>query len=205
MKKIQIHPTAHISEKAEIDYGTKIWHLAHIRENAKIGKNCIIGKNVYIDSNVIVGDNVKVQNNVSVYQGVIIESGVFIGPHVCFTNDKVPRAINPNGMLKEDNDWRLSKTVVKEGASIGANSTILPVDIGKFALIGAGSVVTNNIPDYGLAYGNPAKLLGFVCFCGNKLTDIGEKDNYMIMECPECRSRIEVKKGDYEELDKNLI
>ena len=148
MEDVMIHKTADVSPKSEIGKNTKVWNWAQIRENAVIGKNCIISKGVYIDRDVKIGSNVKIQNNASVYHGVIIEDGVFIGPNVCLTNDKNPRAITPNGELKSDKDWEVSPVTIKSGASIGANSTILPgVTIGKSAMIGAGSVVTKNIPD----------------------------------------------------------
>jgi len=128
-----IHKTAEVSEKAEIGEGTKIWNLTQVRENVKIGKNCVLSKNVYIDHSVIIGDNVKIQNNVSIYYEAIIENGVFIGPHVCFTNDKVPRAINKDGSLKDVSNWKAETVLVKTGAAIGANSTILPgLTIGKW-------------------------------------------------------------------------
>ena len=111
---IKIHPTAEVSKKAIVGNKTSIWNQAQIREKAKIGKNCIIGKNVYVDFGVIIGNNVKIENNVSIYHGVTIEDGVFIGPHTCFTNDKIPRAINPTGSLKKSTDWNLSKTLVKK-------------------------------------------------------------------------------------------
>ena len=170
MNRVTIHPTAEVSEKAKIGENTKIWHHSQVRENSKIGSNCILGKNVYIDINVIIGNNVKIQNNVSVYDGVIIEDGVQVGPHACFTNDKFPRAINPDGQLKGGSDWEIDKTIVKYGASIGAHSVIVcGTTIGKFALVGAGSVVTKNVPDHALVYGNPAKIQGYVCLCGHKL------------------------------------
>lgn len=179
---VRIHPTAEVSEKAKIGEGTSIWNQSQVRENAVIGKNCIISKNVYIDCGVTIGSNVKIQNNVSVYHGVTVEDGAFIGPHVCFTNDLLPRSITEAGELKGTDDWTLSKTLVKQGASIGTNSTIIcGITLGRFSLIGAGSVVTKDIPDHGLAYGNPAKLRGYVCFCGQKLENINSK--YVCSKC----------------------
>ena len=163
------HETAEVADKAEIGDGTSVWHFSHVREGAKIGKNCIIGQSVYIDSGVKIGSNVKIQNNVSVYHGVTIEDGVFVGPHVCFTNDLKPRAINPDRSLKSGDDWEVSKTLVKKGASIGANSTIISgITIGEFCMIGAGSVVTKDVPAFALVYGNPAKIMGEVDKRGNK-------------------------------------
>jgi acetyltransferase-like isoleucine patch superfamily enzyme len=167
-----IHMTAEVHPSATINEGTKIWNWVQVREHASIGRNCVISKGAYIDFEVTIGDNVKIQNNASIYHGVNIEDGVFVGPHVCFTNDKMPRAINPDGSLKSSNDWIVSKTSVRYGASIGANSTIISgINIGKFSLIAAGSVVTKDVPDYGLVMGNPARLVGYVCKCGKKLTD----------------------------------
>lgn len=158
-----IHPTADVSGQAVIGTGTQVWNNAQIREEANIGENCIIGKGVYIDHGVSIGNNVKVQNNVSIYHGVTIEDAVYIGPHACFTNDKKPRAVNENGELKAAGDWDVIATVVKKGASIGANSTILPgLIIGEYAMVGAGSVVTKDIPSYTLAFGNPARERGRV-------------------------------------------
>lgn len=182
MTEIKIHPTAEVSDKTKIGEGTQIWHQAQVREGAEIGSNCILGKGVYIDKNVKIGDNVKIQNLSSVFHGVTIANGVFIGPHVCLTNDKFPRAINTDGSLKKNSDWKVSETFIGYGASIGAGTIVLPgVKIGKFAMIGAGSVVTKNVPDHGLVYGNPAKLMGFVCACGEK---IGEKtENFLCQKC----------------------
>lgn len=167
---IRVHPTAEVSPLAKVGKGTLIWHLTQVREDVTIGENCILGKNVYVDFGVSIGSNVKIQNNCSLFHGTTIKDGVFIGPHVVFTNDKVPRAINLDGSLKRNGDWEVGEIVVKKGASIGANSIILPgVTVGEFALIGAGSVVTKDIPSFALAYGNPAQVVGYVCKCGKKL------------------------------------
>lgn len=189
----RIHPTAEVSPNAEIGEGTSIWHHAQVREGARIGKNCIIGKGVYIDAGVSLGDNVKIQNYVSVYHGVTIEDGVFVGPHVCFTNDLRPRAVNPDLSLKSADDWTLSKTHIRQGASLGANATIrCGITIGAWAMIGSGSVVTRDIPDCGLVWGNPARLHGFVCPCGEKLELNKKGDSSVIAGCPECGREIEL-------------
>ncbi|HUV84153.1 MAG TPA: acyltransferase [Methanosarcinales archaeon] len=164
-----IRSNADVSPEAEIGEGTKIWDWAKIRENSVIGKNCIVAKGVYIEDFVHIGDNVKIGNNASIFKGVTIKDGVFIGPHVCFTNDKTPRAINPDGSLQGARDWKVVDTLVENGASIGANSTIVcGVTIGKFAMIGAGSVVTKDVPAYSLVYGNPAKVKGRVDKSGKR-------------------------------------
>lgn len=184
---IRIHPTAEISSTASIGEGASIWHHCQVRENAHIGENCILGKGVYIDAGVIIGRNVKIQNYVSVFHGVTVEDGVFIGPHVCFTNDLWPRAINPDGSLKAANDWVLSPTLIRHGASLGANSTIrCGITIGAWAMVGAGSVVTRNVPDHGLVRGNPARLAGFVCFCGAKLMVEKLQKGHLSGRCPKC-------------------
>jgi len=165
------HITAEVSEQAMIGDKTKIWHHAQVREGAIVGSECIIGKNVYIDTGVHIGNRCKIQNNVSIFHGTTIEDGVFIGPHVCFTNDRFPRAINEDGTLKLRNDWSIIKITIKKGASIGANTTILPgITIGEYALIGAGSVVTKDVPSFALVYGNPAKIHGKVNKKGNVVT-----------------------------------
>jgi len=186
-KGVRIHPTAEVSEQAQIGEGTSIWHQAQVREEARIGRNCILGKGVYVDFGVVIGDNVKVQNGVSIYHGVTIEDGVFVGPHVCFTNDNLPRAINPNGGLKTAADWEVGRTLVKRGASIGANATVLPrVVIGEWALIGAGAVVTKDVPPYGLVTGNPARLIGFVCPCGGRLEAGEARGGEIYTRCSRC-------------------
>ena len=184
---IRIHPTADVSADAKIGEGTSIWHQCQIRPHAVIGCNCNLGKGVYVDADVNIGDNVKVQNYVSIYHGVTIENGVFVGPHVCFTNDMRPRAINPDGALKSADDWIVSKTLVRRGASLGANSTIrCGITIGEWAMVGSGSVVTRDVPDYGLVYGNPAGLHGFVCPCGAKLVKESQQGDSSVAVCPEC-------------------
>ena len=174
---VYIHPTSEVSVKAEIGEGTYIWNNVQIRENCSIGKNCILSKDVYIDFDVIIGNNVKIQNGISVYHGVKIEDDVFLGPHMVFTNDLFPRSFI--------GDFELSKTLIKKGASIGANATIIcGITIGEYAMVGAGSVVTKDIPDYALVLGNPAKLIGFVGKLGRRLEVITKFDDYVLMKCP---------------------
>jgi len=174
-KNIFIHPTAVIDEGAVIGAGTRIWHFCHLMPQSRVGKNCNIGQNVFIDNNAVVGNGVKIQNNVSVYNGVVIEDDAFIGPSVVFTN-----VINPRSFIERKNEFK--KTVVRNGASIGANATILGgVEIGCFAMIGAGTVVTKNIPDYALVFGSPARQADWVSRAGIKLS-FGEKS---IAICPE--------------------
>ena len=189
-----IHKSAYV-EDANIGEGTKIWHFVHIRKGATIGKKCIIGKGVYIDVNVSIGNNCKIQNFATIYNGVTIGNDVFIGPHVCFTNDVFPRA-------RIWNKNRLEKTKVHDGASLGANATIIAgVTIGKHALIGAGSVVTNDIPDHGLAYGNPAMLKGFVCECGASLTKKSKTKTTVLLKCPKCSKQLTVPLSLYKDVD----
>lgn len=191
-----IHPTAEIAQDATIGEGTRIWHHAQIRNGAIIGQQCIIGKGAYIDSGVTIGHNVKIQNYVSIFHGVTLEDGIFVGPHVCFTNDLHPRAINPDGTLKGADDWVVAKTLVQSGASLGANSTIVcGITIGKWAMVGAGSVVTRNVPDYGLVLGNPARLHGFVCPCGHTLVQAASPEPSdaqagIHMSCPACQTHL---------------
>lgn len=179
------HETAVIDEGCEIGNGTKIWHFSHIMPGCKIGRNCNIGQNVVISPEVVLGDNVKVQNNVSIYTGVICEDDVFLGPSMVFTNVVNPRsAVNRRGQY--------SKTLVKKGASIGANATIVcGHDIGRFAFIGAGAVVTKEVPDYALVVGNPGKQTGWMSEYGHKL--IFDKEG--IAECIESKEKYRLDKG----------
>jgi len=190
---VSIHETADVSKQAKIGKGTKIWHQAQVRENAKIGENCNIGKGVYIDFDVKIGNNCKIQNYVSIYCGVAVEDDVFIGPSVTFTNDLYPRAFIWN-------DEKVVSTLVKKGASIGANATIIcGITIGKYAIIGAGSVVTKDVPNHGLVYGNPAELKGFVCECGRKLDEHKEEKNYVKGICKFCNKEILIDKENFKQ------
>ena len=177
-----IHKSSYVDENVYIGKNTKIWHFSHIQKNAKIGRNCTIGQNVNIGHNVIIGDNVKIQNNVSVYNGIFIEDSVFIGPSVVFTN-----VINPRSFVEKKDEFK--QTLIKYGSTIGANATVICGHIiGKYSLIGAGSVVTNSVPDYALVYGNPARIKGWVCNCGEKLLPKNwiEYNFRGIMKCSKC-------------------
>lgn len=188
---IRIHQTAEVAESARIGEGSSIWHHSQIRPGVNIGENCILGKGVYVDAGVCIGNNVKIQNYVSVYHGVSVEDGVFIGPHVCFTNDLRPRAINPDGTPKGADDWIVSETLIQQGAALGANSTIrCGITVGKWAMVGSGSVVTHDVPAYGLVFGNPARLRGFVCPCGGNLVKETQLDGVVQATCPDCGAKI---------------
>lgn len=166
-KSYFVHESSYIDEPCEIGDRTKIWHFSHIMHGCKIGEDCNIGQNVVISPNVIIGNNVKIQNNVSVYTGVICEDNVFLGPSCVFTN-----VLNPRSHVNRKNEYK--KTFIKKGASIGANATIVcGHTIGKYALVGAGSVVTKDVPDYALVAGNPARVIGWICICGEKLLNNG--------------------------------
>jgi acetyltransferase-like isoleucine patch superfamily enzyme len=165
-----IHPTAEVERGAQIGANTRVWHNVHVRAGAVIGENCNIGHSVYIDSGAVIGNRVKLQNRVSIYRGVTLEDGVFVGPHVTFTNDKHPRAILADGSLIAEEDWTPVETRVCYGASIGAGAVILPgVVIGRWAMVGAGALVTRDVPDHGLAVGSPAHVTGYACRCGRPL------------------------------------
>lgn len=162
-KQYFVHESSYVDEGCSIGEGTKIWHFSHIMKGCSIGKGCNIGQNVVISPDVVLGDGVKIQNNVSVYTGVVCEDGVFLGPSCVFTN-----VINPRAFIERKSEYR--KTTLKKGASIGANATIVcGHDIGRYAFVGAGAVVTRDVPDYAMVYGSPAKIRGYVCRCGEKL------------------------------------
>lgn len=158
-----IAPTADVDERARVADSARIWHLAQVREEAEIGENCIVGRGAYIDAGVIVGDNCKIQNHALVYAPAVLEDGVFVGPAVVFTNDTFPRAIKPDGTPKTGEDWEMVGVTVRRGAAIGARSVVLGgVEVGEWALVAAGAVVTKDVPPYALVVGSPARRVGWV-------------------------------------------
>jgi UDP-2-acetamido-3-amino-2,3-dideoxy-glucuronate N-acetyltransferase len=165
VKMVMIHPLADVEKGAEIGDGTQIWRWTHVMSGARIGQHCTLGQNVFVMSGAVIGDRVKIQNNVSVFDGVVIQDDVFVGPSVVFTNVRTPRS-----HVSRRNEF--SSTLVKQGATLGANATLVcPVTVGEFAMVGAGAVVNADVPDYGLVVGVPARLLGWVCECGDVLPD----------------------------------
>lgn len=174
-----VHESSYVDDGAKIGEGTKIWHFSHVMPNASIGSNCSIGQNVNVGSRAVIGNGCKIQNNVSLYDDVILEDKVFCGPSCVFTN-----VINPRAFVERKHEYR--QTLVKEGASIGANATIVcGVTLGKYSFVGAGSVVTKDVPDHALVYGTPARLKGWVCECGEPLSED--------LTCRECNSSYEKK------------
>ena len=182
-----VHPSSIIDNGAEVGKGTRIWHFCHLMPTCKVGKNCILGQNVYIDSNVVIGNGVKIQNNVSVYNGVVIEDDVFLGPSMVFTN-----VINPRSFIERKKEFQ--KTVIRKGVSIGANATIIcGIEIGNYAMIGAGAVVTKPVPGFALITGNPGRQRGWVSKAGLKL----EFDTEKRAKCPQT--------GDIYTLDNSVV
>lgn len=167
MSNYTVHPSSYVDEGCEIGEGTTIWHFSHIMPRARIGRRCNIGQNVVVSPGVVVGDNVKIQNNVSLYTGVVLEDDVFCGPSMVFTN-----VVNPRSHVPRKDEYR--QTLVKRGASIGANATVVCGNtIGRYAFIGAGAVVTRDVPDFALIVGNPGRQRGWMCQCGVKLSSGG--------------------------------
>ncbi|MAY85087.1 MAG: N-acetyltransferase [Flavobacteriales bacterium] len=184
------HETAVIDQPCEIGKGTKIWHFSHVMQDSVIGENCNIGQNCLISPGVVLGNTVKVQNNVSIYTGVICEDEVFLGPSMVFTNISNPRS----GVVRRD---QYEKSLVKKGATIGANATVVcGNDIGRYAFIGAGSVVTKEVADYALVVGNPARQIGWMSEYGHRL----EFNDEGIAECPESKEKYQLDKGKVNKL-----
>jgi UDP-2-acetamido-3-amino-2,3-dideoxy-glucuronate N-acetyltransferase len=176
-RRYDVHESAYVDEPCEIGEGTKIWHFSHVMAGSRIGKRCTIGQNVVIGPNVRIGDGVKIQNNVSVYEGVELEDEVFCGPSMVFTNVVTPRSGTPR-TRRED----FADTLVRRGATLGANCTVVcGHTIGEYAFVGAGSVVTADVPAYALVYGNPARVRGYACACGAVLKEPGDT-----AACTEC-------------------
>lgn len=186
MSDFFVHESAYVDDGAVVGKGTKIWHFCHIMPKAEIGEHCIFGQNVHVASRVKIHNRVKIQNNVSVYEGVILEDAVFCGPSMVFTN-----VINPRSAVERKDEYKT--TLVRKGASIGANATIVcGVTIGQYAFIGAGSVVTHDVPDFALVYGNPARHHGWMCQCGVKLP---EASGDHPIACEACKQRYRLKAG----------
>jgi UDP-2-acetamido-3-amino-2,3-dideoxy-glucuronate N-acetyltransferase len=184
-----VHESSYVDDPCEIGAGTKIWHFSHVMKNSRIGRNCNIGQNVVISPRCIVGDNVKIQNNVSVYTGVILEDDVFCGPSMVFTN-----VINPRSHVERKDEYRT--TLVKRGATIGANATVVcGVTLGRYAFIGAGAVVTRDVPDFAMVYGNPARLRGWSCACGVKLDLDADPPSGSAVACGSCAAQYRYESG----------
>jgi UDP-2-acetamido-3-amino-2,3-dideoxy-glucuronate N-acetyltransferase len=174
-----VHESSYVDEGAEIGAGTKIWHFCHVMPRSRIGERCNIGQNVLVSADVTIGNNVKIQNNVSLYTGVIVEDDVFLGPSMVFTN-----VINPRSHVSRKDEYK--QTLVRKGASVGANATIVcGTTLGQYCFVGAGSVVTRDVPDYALVYGSPARLHGWMCQCGEQLTFEGH-DGMEKAKCHSC-------------------
>lgn len=192
---VYVDATAIVDRGVSLGKGTKVWHFVHLMEDVQIGEECVIADYVYVGKGVKIGNNVKLENRVTVYEGVTIEDNVFVGPHVTFTNDFYPRSFNK--------DWKICSTQVKEGSSIGARAVIVcGVTIGEYALVGAGSVVTKNIPAHALVYGNPARIKGFVCKKGKKLEVIKKDKNNVFMVCPVCKEEYKISLENYRKVEK---
>jgi UDP-2-acetamido-3-amino-2,3-dideoxy-glucuronate N-acetyltransferase len=179
---IGVQPTADVDERAELGAGTRVWHLAQIRENARIGRGCVIGRGAYVGPGVVLGDHVKLQNYALVYEPARLEDAVFIGPAAVLTNDRYPRSVGVTGQLKRPADWKAEGVVIREGASVGARAVIVAgVEVGRWAFVAAGAVVTRDVPDFALVAGVPARRIGWVGRAGVTLTQEGDSR----WRCPE--------------------
>ena len=187
MAEFFAHESSYIDEGCEIGEDTRIWHFSHVMTGARIGRRCNIGQNVVVSPQVVIGDNVKIQNNVSIYTGVILEDDVFCGPSMVFTN-----VVNPRSHVSRKDEFK--RTLVKRGASLGANSTIVcGHTIGSYAFVGAGTIVTRDVPDYALVVGNPGRIVGWVCMCGVKLAGADQLSSQML--CSACGARYRTAAG----------
>jgi UDP-2-acetamido-3-amino-2,3-dideoxy-glucuronate N-acetyltransferase len=177
----EVHSTADVDDRASLGPGTKVWHLAQVREYARLGSSCIVGRGAYVGPGVVIGDNVKLQNYALVYEPAQLENDVFIGPATVLTNDTYPRSVDITGKLKRPSDWHASGVLVREGASVGARVVVVPgCVIGRWALVAAGAVVTRDVPDYALVAGVPARRIGWVSPAGGRLTELSDG----IWQCP---------------------
>jgi UDP-2-acetamido-3-amino-2,3-dideoxy-glucuronate N-acetyltransferase len=192
----QIHATADLEADVSIGPGTSVWHHAQIRRGARIGRDVVIGRDVFIDESVVLGDRVKVQNRALVYHGVTVEDGVFIGPGAILTNDRRPRSLNADGSLARAADWTVSPIRIAVGASIGAGAVVVAGrDVGPYAMVGAGAVVTHDVPGHALVVGNPARQIGWVCICGDRLIEMAG-DEAGSFACPACGRRYDRADAD---------
>lgn len=186
----QIHATADLEADVSIGAGTTVWNHAQIRRGARIGRDGVIGRDVFIDEAVTLGDRVKIQNRALVYHGVTIADGVFIGPGAILTNDRRPRSLNADGRLARAVDWMVSPIRVAIGASIGAGAVVVAGrDVGPYAMVGAGAVVTHDVPAHALVVGNPARQIGWVCVCGERLAETADGATSTALACPTCARR----------------
>jgi acetyltransferase-like isoleucine patch superfamily enzyme len=179
-----IHPTAVVDPRARLGSRVQIWHHAQVREEAQIGDDTSLGGGAYVDAGVRIGSTCKIQNGALIYHGATLESEVFVGPLVCILNDLHPRATTLDGRRRMPADWELGPVLIRRGASLGGGAVILPnVTVGQFALVGAGTMVTRDVPDHGLVVGNPARLIGYVCRCGRRLHEGAQPDAPDVWSC----------------------